>query len=144
MFEVTESHGGSWLPFERQRMFPGEREFDFTPADSQMLAVRTTRLGVTRLCRVVSSGHRIALEEPQNGTVIMPRAGAIEVETEGRTLRAGVGETLVFPPNRRRTLVIPGPAGHFAADCVLLAIPQRGPSGGRGAGAGPRPCGGRP
>ncbi|MFC3183262.1 helix-turn-helix transcriptional regulator [Cypionkella sinensis] len=87
------------------------------------------RLAVRRLCpdalvlaRVWSTGHEIALEEPERLTVLFPWAGRITCAVRGDVIAAEAGGILAFPPNRRQTVVEPPQNGAYIADVLTLPL----------------------
>lgn len=101
-------------------MFDIVRRFAFASADAPLLTVETARLGAARLCRVVSTGHEISLIEPQHATVLIPRAGRLEIETTRRRLLGGPGDMIVLTPNARVTAVLPDASGAYRCDVALV------------------------
>lgn len=121
-FELTYTLDAAGLEMAREAMFENEIGFAFHEAPVQAVEVRTLRLGPSRLCRVISSGHTISLLEPDHVTVLLPRAGRVVVETDGEEIAVGPRQMLVCTPNARVTHVLPDRRGRFESLCALLRL----------------------
>ncbi|SEA99429.1 hypothetical protein [Rubrimonas cliftonensis] len=120
-----------WTPSSGARIGVGELlarvdAFCFTGRAPQTLHVTTLALGALAIGRVRSSGHEIALAEPDRVSFIAPLRGAIRTEARGRALDARADETLYLREGPRRTEVVPPAAGGaYAAAIVLAPAPRR-------------------
>jgi AraC-like DNA-binding protein len=104
-----------------ESLFSGGNALHLLPAPSQKAAVDRAMLGGLTIGRVASTGHEVALSEPLNWSLVMPLAGTIETEVNGRTLRARPGQGLLLEPGPRRTRVVPAKRGEsFRGVPILL------------------------
>lgn len=103
-------------------MFPATRRLTFRHPDDGWLLTESGLLGRAglELWRVRSTGHEIDLAEPSKASLILPLAGRAEVATPSAEHSAGVGQSLLFGPNVRRTRVS-GTDGIY--DAAVLLVP---------------------
>jgi AraC-like DNA-binding protein len=79
--------------------------FGFVDADPGRMRVETLPLGTVTVALVRSTGHDIALHEPDRSSFLIPLAGRIAVSTRGDTLETAAGGALFVSPGHRTTQV---------------------------------------
>jgi AraC-like DNA-binding protein len=99
--------------------------FRFTGRGPHDMRTRKLSLGESTVGRVVSTGHEIALDEPERATFIVPLQGVIRTRAQGRSLDAGVSQGLYLREGSRRTEVSPAQTGVYEAAIVLAPAPRR-------------------
>lgn len=102
-------------------LFDAVDRFRFVPGPRARMRERSHRLGAATVGRVESTGHDIALDERERGTILLPLRGQVRVATAQSELRAGVGGALLLRPGFRSTQVRAGADGAFAA--LVLLVP---------------------
>lgn len=104
-------------------MFPERRLIDLAPGRGGM-AVDILRLQDRGLAlgRVVSGGHEVALEDPENITILLPVDGQIAVQTEAGEQAFNSGSLILAQAAKRRTRVVAPKGGLFRA--VTVQIPR--------------------
>lgn len=80
-----------------------------------------------KIGHVRSSGHRIRLSESDQMTILMPRAGRIDVKLGPASHAARSGQMLALRPGDRLTTASPGPDGHFEALVLMLPMDRLAP-----------------
>lgn len=103
-------------------MFPQTSGFGFNDPDDQHLTVETAQFDGMQMNRVISSGHWIRLSEDDRATYLVPRRGAVEVETIDGSFSGQAGTSFVFSPNTRTTKVVPTGAQRFRASVLLVDV----------------------
>lgn len=102
-------------------MFPERRLLDLAEGRIGMSVdvLRLTHEGLT-LGRVVSGGHEIVLEDPDNITLLLPVEGHIAVQTKTVDQSFGSGSLILAQAEKRRTRVIAPGGGVFRATTVQI------------------------
>lgn len=105
-----------------EAMFGSVREFSFDRAQAGWLTTEVVRLGQNdvEIWRVRSSGHSIELAVPGPATILLPLAGTLTVQANGREYHGKAGEAFAFDESERHTTVRPGKSGVYAAAAVKL------------------------
>ncbi|WP_339949606.1 helix-turn-helix domain-containing protein [uncultured Albimonas sp.] len=111
----------------RDVVFDHVEHFALTDPEAGRLVTSLLPLEDLGVFLVRSTGHDIALSEPERTTFIAPLDGVIEVEGERSRARGTPCESMLLQPGYRRTRVRPPEAGGFAAIAVIT------PAGGGGA-----------
>ncbi len=102
-------------------MFPKRRLIDIA-AHRTGVAVDVLRLADEGLAlgQVVSGGHEIALEDPDNIALLLPTQGRIEMQTGDGEHGFGSGSLILVQAAERRTRVIAPKGGVFRATTVQI------------------------
>ncbi len=105
-------------------MFSAGRFLGFTasPVGLAVDLLRITDAGLT-LGRVISGGHEIALEDPNNITLLLPQKGRIELLVDKHDHVVPSGSLKLVLAERRRTRVLAPVGGAFLGTTVQ--IPRR-------------------
>jgi AraC-like DNA-binding protein len=103
-------------------MFPERRLLDLAQGRIGMSVdvLRLTHAGLT-LGRVVSVGHEIMLEDPENVTLLLPVDGHIAVRTGAGDQGFGSGSLILAQSEKRWTRVVAPKGGVFRAVTVQIA-----------------------
>lgn len=104
-------------------LFPERRVLDLAASRTgiRVDVLRIANEGLT-LGRVVSGGHEIALEDPDNITLLLPLDGRIEMQFGDMERGIGGGSSILVQAEKRRTRVIAPKGGVFRA--TTLQIPR--------------------
>jgi AraC-like DNA-binding protein len=111
------SAGAEYVP----QLFHRTDSFRFLDAGGR-LAVHRMNAEQMVLARVWSTGHDIALEEPERVTLLFPWAGRITCAVQDDMIGADAGGVLAFAPNRRRTVVERPSHASYLADVLTLPL----------------------
>lgn len=111
----------------RSILFSRTDSFSFDRGEGRLLTEHL-RLGSSgiRVGRVRSTGHRIALSEEQNVTILFPRKGSLAVQIGRNEATIGAGQGGRLMPSARTTQARPE-GGEFEA--LVLMIPKEGLAG---------------
>lgn len=82
-------------------------------------ALRLDDAGLT-FGRVVSGGHEVVLEDPENVTVLIPTQGHIAIESARKDYGLSVGSLALVEAEKRRTRVVAPKSGVFVATILLI------------------------
>lgn len=103
-----------------ESVFPDLRDFRFEGPDQPYLRSNSVTLEGSRIGTVVSSGHRIVLNDESRFALLMPFHGRIRVERRGRHQEARPSELICVAQGERCTQVAAGYRG-----AVILLPRQR-------------------
>ncbi len=107
----------------KSSLFSETISFAFADVRQQSLLTRVLNLAnAVSVAEVTSTGHEIILSEHDRTQIIFPMAGQIRVATTSTDLSASVQQMLIFPPNKRRTVVAPTGAEPYKA--FVLSVPS--------------------
>lgn len=121
------SVSGSSRDAFRSILFSRTESFSFDRGQGRLLTEQL-RLGSSgiRVGRVQSTGHRIALSEDQNVTILFPKSGSLAVQIGRNEATIGSGQSGRLMPSARTTQARPE-GGKFEA--LVLMIPKEGLAG---------------
>lgn len=102
-------------------MFPERRLLDLAQGRIGVTVdvLRLSQAGMT-LGRVVSGGHELTLEDPENITLLLPIKGRIAVQTGERDHGFSSGSLIMVQAEKRRTRVVAPKGGVFQATTVQI------------------------
>jgi AraC-like DNA-binding protein len=104
-------------------LFDRVDRFRFVARRGAMMRTVSHLIGAATVGRVESTGHDIALDERERGTILLPRRGRLVVEDGRRELQAGPGGAILLRPGFRTTRVRAGSEGDFLA--LVLLVPGK-------------------
>ena len=107
---------------QHRSMFDLTKQFTFTDPDNRYLKIATAAVGSAQLSQVSSSGHKVDLVENTHFSFLVPRTGALDVTLPSGKLAAKAGESLLFSPNERSTVVLRESGRLFQASAVLVNL----------------------
>lgn len=107
--------GTGALLFPNSRLTEVERRGPGVGVD----ALRLEDAGVT-FGQVISSGHEVALEDPDCITILIPTSGRLDIETGGAEYSLDRGTVAVVGAEKRRTRVTAPKDGPFVATTLLV------------------------
>lgn len=105
----------------RSILFTRTDDFGFVTDDGR-LTTRQYRLDSSglRIGRVISTGHRVALSEDANATILMPRFGGLNISIARQVHELPAGRVALMPPQTRSTEAKAEGTGDFVGDIVML------------------------
>lgn len=113
--QIGQDHPG------RDALFESVDRFAFVGRGKAGLLVQSVSIGTVTLAIVQSSGHDIALNDPENATFLAPLQGRVGVETSGTSVTADRHGALFLRPGYRSTAVRPNRSGVFRAAVALTS-----------------------